>query len=253
MVGFKLKIPARPQLSRPGPRPRAGRASPGPLDFQRPRSLGDAPRLGREGEDPTLSVPVPASRPRATYPAGSLQERGAAGTPGRTALPLPASGEAPGWAGPGRDTDTRPRPAQSSEDPAREPPPGPSKVAGRERDAPGSARSAEAPEARPQSGGRKARCRGGVPTLTPGPAPGAALSGSGAAPSPAPRLPPPGSHPCGWRGAAAPRGKVRSADFLCASSLGEEAGGLGGLALWEPRWGQRQGLPLPEARNPRRK
>ncbi|XP_061037485.1 basic salivary proline-rich protein 2-like [Eubalaena glacialis] len=174
------------RLSRQGPRPRAGRASPGPLDFQRPRSLGDAPRLGRGGEDPTLSVPVPASRPRATYPAGSLQERGAAGTPGRTALPLPASGEAPGWAGPGRDPDTRPRPAQSSGDPAREPPPGPAKVAGRERDAPGSARSAEAPEARPQSGGRKERCRGGSPL-----SPQAARPGL---PSPArepPRAPPP--------------------------------------------------------------
>ncbi|TKC42505.1 hypothetical protein EI555_000986 [Monodon monoceros] len=186
MVGFKLKIPARPQLSRQGPRPRAGRASPGPLDFQRPRSLRDAPRLGRGVEDPTLSVPVPASRPRATYPAGSLQERGAAGTPGRTALPLPASGEAPGWAGPGRDPDTRPRPAQSSGDPPREPPPGPAKVAGRERDAPGSARSAEAPEARPQSGGREERCRGGSPLSPQASRPGL--------PSPArepPRAPPP--------------------------------------------------------------
>lgn len=206
-AGFKLKIPARPQLSRQGPRPRAGRASPGPRDFPRPRSLGDAARLGG-AEAPTRPAPRPAP-----LTGRSVQERGAAG---RSDEP-PSSSLRP-WrlrsgAGPGRGPDTRPRPRPAPRGPAAGAAPGPRHPARRERDAPGPARAAEAPGAQPQPGRR--------PIADP-PGAGSAVLGA-----PHPRAqgcplrpwsrPEPRPHFClrpvsslGWPGAACPPGEVAS-------------------------------------------
>lgn len=259
-VGFKLKIPARPQLSLQGPRPR--RASPGPLDFRRLRSPGDVPGLGgglrTRPSQPPARPPSPGTQPRATYPAGSVRERGAAGSAGRAALLLPASRAAPerGGAGAGPGHSPPPRPVPSG--PAAGAAPGPATSAGGRRTIlalPSWQRAEEpglspvgTPSRTPSPGAGGERCRGGsapspLSPLAPGPQLPSPLSSFPEPRHPPPRLPRPGSHPRGWHGAASTQGEVGSGEFLCVSRLGEGARGLEGLALSEPKWGQKKGHP----------
>lgn len=200
-VGFKLKIPARPQLSRRAPAPAPGAPPRVPSTFGDPYAWGTRQGwAGGCGPDP----PRPCSDlgSRATYPARSVQELGAAGSSGPAAL-LPASRAAPerGGAGAGPDTRPQPRPVPLWDQP-REPPPGLAMGQGWRRTppAPRALRrppvhrpSPTAPNRRPLRG--RERCRGGSPSSPLAPSPGLPTLAREPPGSPDPCLPPPGSHP----------------------------------------------------------
>lgn len=202
-VGFKLKIPARPQLSRQGPRPRVRRASPGPFDFRRPVPLRDASRLGGglrpRPSPPRLGLRVPCHLPG---PERAGARRRGQLWPSRPPPCVPGgSGEGRAWGGAGHSPPAPPSPLR---DLPREPPSGSATRQGwgRTRLAPRAPRrppehgsSRPAPDLRPLGG--RDRGRGGSPSSPPAPRPGPRTPAREPPGSPDPCLPLPGSHPWG--------------------------------------------------------
>lgn len=260
-VGFKLKIPARPQLSRQGPRPRVRRASPGPFDFRRPVPLGDASRLGGglrpRPSPPRLGLRVPRHLPG---PERAGARRRGQLWPSRPPPCVPGgSGEGRGRGGAGHSP---PSPAQSPRGPAAGAALGQCHPAGLGKDAPGSARSAEAPGARPQRPGAQSqtprREEGsrprGLPIFTPGPAPGVAHSRPGATRISGPLPASAGVSSLGMTQSCLSPGESWIGEGVpLASRFGGEGSGAGRSCPLKSRGGANGRALLPEARNPRRK
>lgn len=191
-----------------------------------------------------------------------MQERGAAGSSGPAAL-LPASRAAPERGGAGAGPDTRPpSPAQSPRGPAAGAALGQCHPAGLGKDAPGSARSAEAPGARPQRPGAQSqtprREEGsrprGLPIFTPGPAPGVAHSRPGATRISGPLPASAGVSSLGMTQSCLSPGESWIGEGVpLASRFGGEGSGAGRSCPLKSRGGANGRALLPEARNPRRK